>query len=149
MTTRALSRTRELSPSIFDDDFFKAWNQLFGSSQLSRRQLSMPAVNIDENKDNYTLSIAAPGLKKEDFDIDIEGNMITIGCEKEETMEDKDSRHVSKEYNYSSFCRSFTLPENVNRDKIDARYEDGLLKLTLPKKEEAKKADLSKHINVQ
>jgi HSP20 family protein len=143
------TRARELYPSVFDDDFFRPWNQLFGSSLLNRRQMSMPAVNIDENKDSYILSIAAPGLKKSDFDIDIEGNTISIGCEKEETTEDKDSRHVSKEYNYSSFCRSFTLPENVSRDKIDARYEDGVLKLTLPKKEEAKKADLSKHITVQ
>jgi HSP20 family protein len=149
MATRALTRGRELYPSVFDDDFFRTWNQLFDNSRLSRRQVSMPAVNIDENKDNYTLMIAAPGLKKDDFNIDIEGNTISISCEKEETTEDKDSRHVSKEYNYSSFCRSFTLPENVNRDKIDARYEDGVLKLTLPKKEEAKKADLSKHITVQ
>ena len=149
MATTALTRARELYPSVFGDDFFRPWNQLLGNSLLNRRELSMPPVNIDENKDNYTLSIAAPGLKKDDFEIDIEGNMITIGCEKEETTEDKDSRHVSKEYSYSSFCRSFTLPENVNRDKIDARYEDGVLKLTLPKKEEAKKADLSKHISVR
>src|SRR5581483_11951476 len=139
MSIRALTRARDMYPSVFDDDFFRPWNQLFGSSLLSRRQFSMPAVNIDENKESYTLSIAAPGLKKSDFEIDIEGNMISIGCEKEETTEDKDSRNVSKEYNYSSFYRSFTLPENVNRDNIDAKYEDGVLKVTLPKKEEAKK----------
>jgi HSP20 family protein len=150
MATRSLTRAREMYPSVFDDDFFRPWNQLLGSSLLSgRREMSTPAVNIDENKHNYTLSIAAPGLKKDDFNIEIEGNTISISCEKEETTEEEDSRHVSKEYNYSSFCRSFTLPENVNQDKIDARYEDGVLKLTLPKKEEAKKADMSKHITVQ
>ncbi len=75
--------------------------------------------------------------------------MLTISSEKEETKEDKEAQYTRKEYNYSSFSRSFTLPEEVNQDKIEAQYEDGVLKLTLPKKEEAKKAALSKHIAVK
>jgi HSP20 family protein len=148
MSTRALTTSSELYPSVFND-FFRPWNELFGSSMLGRKPISIPAVNIAENKDNYTVSIAAPGLNKNDFEIDMEGNMLTVSCEKEETKEDKDSRHVCKEYNYSSFSRSFTLPENVNRENIGAVYADGVLMVTLPKKDEAKKAALAKHIEVQ
>lgn len=75
--------------------------------------------------------------------------MLTISCEKEEKKEDKDGRYNRREYSYSSFARSFTLPDEVNREKIDASYEDGVLKIVLPKKEDAKKMTLSKHIAVK
>ena len=95
------------------------------------------------------VSLAAPGMKKDDFKIDLEGNMITISSEKEETKEEKEKKFTRKEYNYSSFCRSFTLPDEVNKEKVDARYEDGVLKISLPKKQEAKKMSISKHITVK
>jgi HSP20 family protein len=75
--------------------------------------------------------------------------MLTISSEKEESKEEKDALYTRKEYNYSSFSRSFTLPEEVNKEKIEATYEDGVLKLALPKKEEAKKLAASKHIAVR
>lgn len=103
------------------------------------RTLSVPAVNIAENKDHYLVSLAVPGMKKEDFKIDMDGNMLTISSEKEETREEKEAKFTRKEYNYSSFSRSFTIPDDVNSEKIEARYEDGVLKMTLPRKEEAKK----------
>lgn len=92
------------------------------------------------------MSVAAPGLKKSDFKIDIEGNMVTIQSEKEENKEEKDEQYTRKEYSYSSFSRRFSLPEDVRKDKIEATYEDGVLKLSLPKKDETKSTAVSKHI---
>lgn len=141
---RVLTKRGELFPSVFDD-FFRPWSDWFGSE----RTMTVPAVNIVDNKDDYRISVAAPGLKKNDFNIDIEGTMLTISCEKEESREEKDERYSRKEYNYSSFSRSFTLPEEVMKNKIEAVYEDGVLRLTLPKTEQSKKAALSKHISVK
>jgi HSP20 family protein len=109
------------------------------------RDMNISAVNIKEQKDDYLVSLAVPGMKKDDFKIDVEGNILTISCEKEE----KDVRFTRKECNYSSFERSFTLPDEVIKEKIEAHYEDGLLKISLPKKEEAKKIAISKHIIVK
>lgn len=146
MSTHALTKAAEL-PSVFDD-FFKPWNNWFNGGLLSK-SVSMPAVNITEDKDAYKVSLAVPGLKKSDFHVDVDGNMLTISSEKEETKEEKDSKYTRKEYNYSSFERSFNLPEDVKQDKIEATYEDGVLKLVLPKKEEAKKQAMSKNIAVK
>lgn len=148
MSTKALARTERIFPSFFTD-FMKPWNEWLDDSESWGRVLSVPAVNINEDKDNFVLSLAAPGLKKDDFHIDIEGNMLTISSEKEETTENKDARYTRKEYNYSSFSRSFTIPEDVKQDKIEALYENGVLKITLPKKEEAKKTVISKQIAIK
>lgn len=143
MSTNALTKAPENLPTLFND-FFKPWNEWFDNGSLFGRTLSVPAVNINENNDNYEVSLAVPGLKKDDFKIDVNGNMLTISSEKEETKEEKDKTFTRKEYNYSSFSRSFTLPEEVNKEKIEAKYEEGVLKLTLPRKEEAKKATAKK-----
>ncbi|HVM88797.1 MAG TPA: Hsp20/alpha crystallin family protein [Puia sp.] len=148
MGTKAIIRTNEMMPRIFDD-FFRPWNEWFDNNGLVARTLTIPAVNISEDKNGFNVSVAVPGMKKEDFNIDVNGNLITISCEKEEKKEEKEADYTRKEYNYSSFSRSFTLPDEINKEKIDARYEDGLLKLSLPKKEEAKKLDTSKHIAVK
>jgi HSP20 family protein len=148
MATRALTRSL-MTPSLFDD-FFKPWNEWFDKPTLFERMMTMPAVNVKENKDDYTVSLAAPGLKKEDFKLDIEGNMLTISCEKEvEEEQEKDERFTRKEYDYFSFSRSFTLPEDVRQDAIDARYEDGVLNIRLPRLEEAKKLAAAKTIAVK
>ena len=147
MSTKALTRSHESFPSIMED-FFKPWSPWLTKGGWEK-EMSVPAVNITENKENYKLALAAPGLKKDDFKIDLEGNMLTISSEKEESIESTESRYTRKEYSYSSFTRSFTLPEEVNQEKIDAVYTDGVLNLTLPKKEEAKKLALSKHIAVK
>ena len=138
MGTQALSKVSERMPSVFDD-FFKPWNEWFDNGGSLSRAMNVPAVNITEQKNDYLVSLAAPGLKKEDFKIDVDGNMLTISSEKEETKEEKDKKFTRKEYNYSSFSRSFTLPEEINKEKIEAKYEDGVLKISLPRKEEAKK----------
>lgn len=137
MSTQALAKARERMPSVFDD-FFKPWNEWFDGG-LWGRTMNIPAVNITEQNDQYLVSLAAPGLKKDDFKIDVDGNMLTISSEKEESKEEKDKKFTRKEYNYSSFSRSFTLPEEVEKEKIEAKYEDGVLKVSLPRKVEAKK----------
>ncbi len=148
MATRALTtRTGgDLFPSLFDD-FFRPFN--FWDSDFLTRTLTMPAVNIDENKDQYELSLAVPGMKKDDLNLKLDGNMLTISCEKEEKSEMKQMNGYRNEFNYSSFSRSFALPDEVIKDKIDARYEDGVLKVSLPKKEEAKKLVVNKQIPVK
>jgi HSP20 family protein len=148
MSTKALTKKSEFFPTAFDD-FFKPWNEWFGNGGRWTKELSVPAVNITETDNEFSITVAAPGLKKSDFNIDVEGNMLTISSEKEESKEEKDALYTRKEYNYSSFSRSFTLPEEVNKEKIEATYEDGVLKLALPKKEEAKKLAASKHIAVR
>jgi HSP20 family protein len=148
MSTQTLAKTGTRFPSLFND-FFTPFTDWFDGGGLAGREMNIPAVNITEQKDDYLVSLAAPGLKKDDFHIDVDGNMLTISCEKEENKEEKDIRYNRREYSYSSFERSFTLPDEVNKDKIDAKYEDGILKLVLPKKEEAKKAGISKHIAVK
>ena len=147
MSTRSLARNTEKMPSLFND-FFRPWDEWFEGG-LTSRVLNVPAVNITENKDEFMVSLAIPGMKKEDFNIDIEGNMLTSSSQKEESKEENDEKYTRKEFNYSSFSRSFSLPDEVNMEKIDARYVDGVLKLSLPKKEEAKKIATSKHISIK
>ena len=147
MSTRALTKRAERLPTIFED-FFKPWNDMLDFDGW-KRMLTVPSVNITENAEAYNVALAAPGLKKDDFKIDVEGAMLTISCEKEDSSEEKDERYTRKEYSYSSFSRSFNLPDEVNSEKIDATYHDGVLKLILPKKEEAKKIAATKHIAVK
>ena len=133
-------------PAFFDD-FLRPWNEWFddGYTRVGR----VPAVNITEEDDAFQLSVAVPGMKKSDFEIDVEGNQLTISCSKEEAQTEKEAKYTRKEYSYHSFERVFTLPNEINKDKIDATYENGVLKLTLPKKEEARKQYLSKHISIK
>jgi HSP20 family protein len=151
MATKDLIRRRESLPSVFND-FFRPWESFFdnngGSLFNNLNPISVPAVNISESKDRYEVSLAAPGMKKEDFNIDVENSTLTISAETKEEKETKDERYTRKEYSYSSFSRSFSLPDWVNKEKIDATYENGLLKVFLPKTEAAKQSP-SKHISVK
>ncbi len=147
MGTKALSRTNGGIPAVFDD-FFRPWGEWFDNDVAMNKFTNVPAVNVTEDKDVYKVSIAAPGLKKDDFKIDVEGNMLTISSEKEENKEEKEKTYTRKEYNYSSFSRSFTLPDEIEKDKIEAKYEDGVLKISLPRKEAAKLIT-AKHIAVK
>ncbi len=149
MRTLALSKAIEKMPFAFDE-YFKPWNEWFDSesSNLWGHAMNIPAVNVTEHNKEYMVELAVPGMKKDDFKIDIDGNMLTISSEKEETKEEKEKKFTRKEYNYSSFSRSFTLPEEINKEKIDAKYENGILKIALPRKEEVKKIT-AKHIAVK
>jgi HSP20 family protein len=148
MATNPLMKPETRFPSLFDD-FFRPWTDLFEGSRLMGRGANMPAVNIVENGNEYKVTVAAPGLKSGDINIDVENNVLTISAEKEDKLEEKDERYTRREYNYTSFSRSFTLPNDVKQDSIEAKYEDGVLKLALPKKEEARKPKVSKHITVK
>lgn len=147
MSSKSLSRS-PLSPSYFDD-FFKPWNEWFDDSRMNSRVATMPAVNIVENGDHYNVSLAVPGLKKEDFRIDLEGRMLRISAEKEEQSEKKEERFTRKEYNYTSFSRSFSLPDDVKPEDIDASYENGVLSIRLPRKETDQKDTSAKRIDVK
>ncbi len=116
-------------PNLFNDDFFT------GSSN---RSVSMPAVNIREDDKKYHLDLAIPGIDKKDLKIDINEDVLTISSEIKHENEENGDGYKRKEFSYSSFSRSFYIPENVNRDKIEANYKDGVLTVGLPKQEEDK-----------
>jgi HSP20 family protein len=126
-------------PSLFNDfltrDF---WN--WGLENSSLTGTTVPSVNIKETNNHFEVEMAAPGMKKEDFSIELDGNLLTITSEKENKQEEKEGdRYTRREFSYQAFTRSFQLPkEVVDADKIEAKYEDGVLNLVIPKKEEAK-----------
>lgn len=144
ITEKGLVRTQDKLP-FFADDFFKPWNEWFGNG--FGKTVNFPAVNITEGKDNFRVMLAAPGLKKSDFKIDLNGDLITISAETEINNQKKEENFTRKEYNYSTFSRTFTLPENIIKEKITANYENGELELLLPKKEVTKSTP-QKHITV-
>jgi len=116
-------------------DFFDS-DRFFDADWL--RKPSVPSVNVKEMEKEFEIEMAAPGLTKKDFNVTVDNGILTISSEKEEEKEEKEKDYTRKEFNYSSFIRSFTLPENVNEDKIDASYENGILKLKIAKKIGAK-----------
>jgi HSP20 family protein len=129
-------RKRNDLPSLFngffDGDVFPGffWD-------IEKRN-GTPAVNIVETMDDYRIEVAAPGLDKSDFKIDLENNVLTISAEKEDKQEEKNERFMRREFNYSSFSRSFTVPDTMNGEKISAQHKDGVLNVIIPKKEEAR-----------
>lgn len=129
-----IKQTRVPSLRSMMEDF---WNTDFSLERLLRSGDSLPAVNVKETDSHFDIEVAAPGFKKEDFKIDITKRMLTISAEnKNEHTEDKDN-YTRKEFSYSSFSRSFSLPETVNESDIKARYENGLLHLILQKSEKS------------
>lgn len=124
-------------PSVFSD-FFD--NDRFFNTPWFEREFgqTLPAVNIKETNSEFDIEFAAPGYDKKDFNINVEDNSLTISAEKKEEKNEDGKRFTRREFSYSSFSRTFNLPQSVNADKIDAKYTDGLLKLVIPKKEEAK-----------
>lgn len=96
---------------------------------------NVPSANITESEKEYLIELAAPGLTKKDFKVETDNGVLTISAEKKEEKKEGNGGYTRREYYYNSFSRSFTLPENSKSDKIDAKYEDGILKLVVPKKE--------------
>lgn len=148
--TKRPRRMRAMSPfstspmdRFFRNDFLDFW----GEDRLIE---TVPSLNVREEKNNYLVDMAAPGLKKEDFDIHVDGSLLTISCDKEtESKEEKETNGYSRrEYSYSSFSRTVSLPEFADTEKIAAKYTDGILSLTIPKKPEAQKV-MSQKIQVQ
>jgi HSP20 family protein len=125
-------------PSVWDDFFNRDvfnWGSNYANSGTS-----MPAVNIKETAENFLVEMAAPGMDKKDFKIELDGQTLTISSQKQDEREEKDGESWNrKEFSYQSFYRTFHLPKDVvDADKIKAKYENGLLQLEVPKKEEAK-----------
>lgn len=114
---------REL-PSVFTSNF--------------NTGISLPKVNIKETADVFTVEMAVPGLKKSDFQLDLDNQILSISTEIKKENDHKEENYTRREFGYASFKRTFTLPESVDEEKINAKYEDGILSILLPKKEEAK-----------
>ena len=141
----SLTRRSSFLPSLSrfwdDDDFFNRSLMNWGTSNFSESGTTLPAVNIKETENSYEVEMAAPGMKKEDFKIELDRNILTISSEKTEEHEEngEDEKYSRKEFSYQSFQRSFNLPkEVVDEEKIKAEYKNGVLHLVIPKKEEAK-----------
>ena len=113
--------------SIFNDTFF-----------ADRMLTRVPAANISETAEHFHIELAAPGLKKEDFKLKLERDMLSISVEQTNQVHEQERSYAKREYSYSSFVRAFTLPESANLDNIEAVYTDGVLCINIPKREEAK-----------
>jgi HSP20 family protein len=118
------------------NEFFK--NNFWGDLLDTQSGYNVPAVNIAEGAENFSIEVAAPGLSKNDFKINLDHNVLTISSNREDKKEEKEGKYTRKEFNYSAFSRSFTLPESVEVDKITATHQDGILYVNIPKREEAK-----------
>ena len=135
-------------PNLFDDLFSRDlfdWN----NSNFSTTGTTLPAVNVKETPESFVVEMAAPGMKKEDFKVELNNNLLTISSEQKSEQEEKDNdRYTRKEFSYQSFQRSFQLSrEAVDADNIQAKYENGVLHLTIPKREEVKQKP-SRLINI-
>jgi HSP20 family protein len=123
-------------PAMFDDFFTR--DLLLPS--FSNTGVSTPAVNIIETNDDFRLEMVAPGMKKDNFNVEIQGNILTISYDHEDNREGerRDWKYRTHEYNYHSFTRSFSLPEAVDAENIQAKYENGILNIIIHKREDAK-----------
>ncbi len=136
--TMALERFSNRYPSLFDrfleNDLFDWSNRNFSSTNTT-----LPSVNIKETNDDFEVEVAAPGFTKNDFRIELNHDLLTVSSEKEVQNETKEGQKFSlREFSYQSFSRSFSLPNTADSEKIGAKYENGILRINIPKKEEAK-----------
>lgn len=132
MTTLKFNQPTLKTLDSFLDNLLSDLPETYNSS------MNNPAVNILETNDAYELEFNVPGRKKEDFKITVDKNILTVSFEKKEEQKEETKKFIKREFVTKTFKRSFTLDEKINPDDINAKYEDGLLHLTLPKKEEVK-----------
>ncbi|MFL5753256.1 MAG: Hsp20/alpha crystallin family protein [Bacteroidia bacterium] len=137
-----LKKRRNGNGSLFPsltNDFFR--NRLFAPGFIDIDDdfvsggIKIPLANVRETKDDFRVELSAPGLTREDFKVDLEDGVLTVSCEKKEESEDKDENYTRREFSYNSFTRTFQIPENSVEEKINAKYENGMLKIVIPKKE--------------
>ncbi|WP_417428802.1 Hsp20/alpha crystallin family protein [Halpernia sp.] len=133
--TNSNANYRTLS-NLLDDIFNRDLPSVFNSN--FNTGISLPKVNIKETANDFSLEMAVPGFKKTDFKIDVENGILSISTEKTQNVEENEENYTFQEFGFSSFKRTFTLPETVEDEFINATYIDGILKISLPKKEEAK-----------
>lgn len=122
-------------PALLTDLF--DYDKFFGNDFMKRFEINLPAANVIDGEKSYKIELAIPGFKKEDIKVNIENEILTISAETKGEKEDKNEKYTRKEFSYNSFTRSFQLPKTANSEKVDAKYENGLLKLEVAKKEEA------------
>ncbi|HSI74458.1 MAG TPA: Hsp20/alpha crystallin family protein [Lunatimonas sp.] len=122
-----------VSPSLFGD---RDWFDFDLDMMPARLGVNIPTANVSESANEYKLELAAPGLQRKDFNLEIDNHNLKISAELEEEKETEEVGYSRKEYSFNSFCRNFSLPENVREDGIQAKYENGILKITIPKKKE-------------
>ncbi len=127
-------------------DFFEG--EFFPSQMGKMRNGSVPAANIKENDKAYMVELAAPGMKKEDFKVEINDDLLSIRSESKHENEESNERFTKREWNYTSFVRSFRLPEEVEAEKISASYRDGVLHIEIPKAENITKNKV-REINIK
>ncbi len=134
-----LARRSEHSLPSFFDRFFNSDLMDWNLTNFSGPNATLPAVNVKETDDDYILEVAAPGMSKKDFRINFQNNVLTISSEKQVEKSEEDDNYTRREFSYQSFQRSFTVPHHdVDSEKINASYADGILKVKLPKREEVK-----------
>lgn len=119
----------------FNDVFDSIFNDTFFNDKMVSR---VPAANVSETENNYHIELAAPGLKKEDFKLNLERNILSISVEQATDHHDNQKNYNRREFSYSSFVRTFTVPESADINNIDAGYADGILRIDIAKREEAK-----------
>ena len=119
----------------FNDVFDSIFNDTFFSDRMTSR---VPAANVSESEDHFHVDLAAPGLKKEDFKINLDRNVLNISVERQNEQDNTQKNYSKREYSYSSWVRSFTLPESANAEQIEAAYTNGILTIDIAKREEAK-----------
>lgn len=125
-------------PSVFDDMFKTDW--LGETTNVNTIGTSIPAVNIQETDEDFLVEVAAPGKAKEDFNIELDNDVLTISAEEKQEKEtsEKSGKFTRREFSYSTFKRAFSLPDSVDSGKISASYNNGVLEIAIPKREEAK-----------
>lgn len=129
-----LVRNNHTFPSFFDNFFGKDSTDLFAPATAG----TLPSVNVLETKEGFRIEVAAPGLKKNDFKVNLDHNQLTISAEAKNEAEKTEEKYTRREFKYTSFQRVFSIPNTIDGEKIEAGYEDGILKINLPKREEAK-----------
>lgn len=130
----------------FADDFFtRSFADVVGSDFA----MNVPSVNVTQSENGFNIELAAPGLNKEDFKINVEKDRLTVSSEKQHEEEVTEEKFTRREFNYSSFSRSFYLPKSIDREAIEASYENGVLRLSLPKKQEVLKEEMGRNIEIK
>ena len=148
MTLVATKKGKRLLPALWEDFFNEPFFSAFPAFSVQGSGVSViPDVNVIENHEDFRIELAAPGLERKDFKVEVQDGVLSVSAEKEEEKKEEDKNFRRREFSFSSFSRSFVLPDNLMADRIDAKYENGILKLTLPK-QEVKAAAPAKQIKV-
>jgi HSP20 family protein len=141
-----IKKQENVFPSVFTDLF--DYDKFFSSSMFKDFEKSLPAANVKETDKEFKIELAAPGFKKDDFKVNLDNDVLSISAETKDEKNEESERYTRKEFSYNSFSRSFQLPQSADGEKINARYEGGILKIDVRKKDAAIKDSNKKQIHV-